>query len=403
MKFYLTLLFITTISISSFAQTIYKITEFKPITESFSYLLLPNNKIEDNDTINEIIIDLVNPILLDSTIEKRKAHLSVFALGWLINVIGGYNWRAESMTKQKFAGTVTRNTRSSKERYSEYDINFDLNFHLEKYLSKQFVAYDLQKKIGRQDYRRGIHLKDYAKSPFVRDTNNIDITLYRLHCELTPPDKFRIELNNLFYPTIPDGKGLIDHRNFQVQFPSMGFYGTTCLDCNHSCHPELHPYEWAWWLKATQNDTSTAKTWMIGLFHESSKRMKSWSRNPMTGSISIPFVINNAIAYNSPQVILIEHLVYGKFETSELRKFSIPVKTINNESKYTEVVFEGHNFSIQIPLQINFNSILNSDNIKYWFSNLSYDETQNNLSGYFHFATSVEDLYTTRILFRNDN
>lgn len=383
-------------------QVTYKISEFHQTTENFKYLLLPNNAIAANDTINEKIVDLVNPVLLDSTIEKRKAHLSIFAIGWLMHAIGGYNWRAQSMIKQKFVGTVTRNTKSSHEKFTEYDINFDLNFHLRKYLLRQFESYDLQKSIGRQDYRRGTYLKNYSLPPFVRDTNNIDITQYRLHCELTPPKEFRNELNKKFYPTLPDGMGLKDHLNFQTPFPSMGFYGVTCLDCNHSCHPELHPYEWVWWLKATPEDSTTNKTWLVGLFHESSKRMKNWSKNPMTGSIAIPFVIKNATGYFSPLEINVEHLVFGKFEPVELNKISIAETAIPIANNYSEIIFQGNNFTIQIPTRINFSPEMKAGEIKYWFSNLNYDERQNILSGYFHFATSVEALYTTRITFLNE-
>ena len=283
----------------------------------------------------------MNPVLLDSTIEKRKTHLSIFTVGWLMHVLGGYNWRAESMSKQKFVGTVTRNTKSSHEKFTEYDINFDLNFHLRKYLLRQFESYDLQKSIGRQDYRRGTYLKDYSLPPFVRDTNNIDITQYRLHCELTPPKEFRTQLNEKFYPTLPNGMGLKDHLNFQVQFPSMGFYGVTCLDCNHSCHPELHPYEWVWWLKATPEDSSKNKTWLVGLFHESSKRMKNWSKNPVTGSIAIPFVVKNDTGYFSTLEINVEHLVYGKFEPEELKNISIPDSLISPIKKNQKLFFRG--------------------------------------------------------------
>ncbi len=385
-----------------FAQTVFTVTAFKPITSDFKYLLLSNSAIADNDTINEKIVDLVNPMLLDSVIERKKQHLKILGAGWLIHFFGGYNWRAMSMNKQKFVGTVTRNTKNQKEKFTEYDINFDLNFHLHKYMLRQFLAYDLQKELGRQDYRGKDYYKDYSAPPFVRDTNNIDIKLYRLHCELTPAGAFRSALNDKFYPTLPDGGSLKQHLNFGTDTPTMGFYGTICLDCNHSCHPELHPYEWAWWLN-TGADTVTDKnkTWLIGLFHESSNRMKKWSQNPMVGSIEIPFVMENASDNGRVLHIGVEHLVYGKFRNDEMKNNSVPDGNISVKQKTANVLF-AINSSVTLPAEISFNESLNTDALKYWFSDLSFDPRSNVLSGYLHFSTAVDDLYTTRITFYNN-
>jgi hypothetical protein len=54
-------------------------------------------------------------------------------------------------------------------------------------------------------------------------------------------------------------------------------------------------------------------------------------------------------------------------------------------------------------MELMFNNPVNTHGLKYWFSNLNYDEGSKVLSGYFHFATSVIDLYTTRIKFAEYN
>src|SRR5258706_13572049 len=97
--------------------TTYQISSFNETPEEFKYLLLPNSEISKNDTINEKILDLVEPMLLDSVIEKRKQHHKVFLVGWLIHVFGGYNWRAVDMKKQKFIGTVKHDGRSGEIEY----------------------------------------------------------------------------------------------------------------------------------------------------------------------------------------------------------------------------------------------------------------------------------------------
>src|SRR5688500_3067382 len=126
--------------------TDFRISTLGKTPEAFQYLLLSNSAIAKNDTINEKILDLVEPLLLDSMIEKRRQHHKVFMVGWFIHAFGGYNWRAVDMKKQKFIGTVEHHGRSGAVEYSEYDINFHLEFHLPKYYDKICLSCDLQKK-----------------------------------------------------------------------------------------------------------------------------------------------------------------------------------------------------------------------------------------------------------------
>lgn len=393
----LLLLFLTAIlHQTNFAQTSFHVSSFNPTPEDFKYLLLTNKEIIGNDTINEKIVDLVEPMLLDSVLLRKKQHHRLFLVGWLIHAFGGYNWRAVDMHKQKFVGTVINEGRSGSFEYTEWDIKYHLNFHLQKYLFKDFSAYDLQRKYHRQDVRPS-HRTNYKVAPFVRDSNNIDSRLYDLGCELTPPAAFIPQLNYMFFPTLPDGGSCQNHPNFECKKPTMGFYGSYCLDCNHNCHPEMHPYEWTWWLDL-QNDNSRKKTWLIGLFHEGSNRFPKWSRNPMSGEIKIPFAF---FVFNSYTTfpIKIEHLVFNKFENGEMEKFELPPNTFGTKSSH-DVYFQiGDSTGVRVNASLQFNQILETEALKYWFTDLNYDRQSNILSGYFHFAVSVEDLYTTRITF----
>ena len=103
----------------SMAQQIITIESHEPTPVYFHYLLIDNSNVSSNDSINELIVDLVRPMLLDSVIEKKKQHHKVFLVGWGIHAFGGYNWRALDMTKQKFVGTIARTTRSSEEQFTE--------------------------------------------------------------------------------------------------------------------------------------------------------------------------------------------------------------------------------------------------------------------------------------------
>lgn len=391
------LLFTAILLQTSLAQTTYSVSTFEKTPEPFRYLLLNNNEISLNDSINEVIVDLAEPMLLDSMIERKKQHHKLGPLGWFAHAFGGFNWRAMSMKKEKFVGTVVRNSRSGSEEYTEYDINFDINFNLKKYLWRVFDAYDRQKKIHRQDLRKS-HRRNYDTIPFVRDTFNIDKRNYRLHCELTPPRAYRAPLNYFFFPTLPHGGGLKEHPNFENDKPTMGFYGTFCLDCNHSCHPELHPYEWVWWLKNNDYDSTSDKIWYVGLFHESSNRMKKWSINPMTGSIAIPFAIQTDDTSSGYPVIEIEHLVFNNFLQEELKKMSLSATLIQPKETHQQVTITANDLLLTC-MQLRFMRSISTRGLQYWFSKLNFDEQTKLLTGYFNMAVSAMDLYTTRIKF----
>jgi hypothetical protein len=389
----------------SFAQVTYPILTYTPTPEAFRYLLLTNEQIEDNDTINEKVIDLVTPMVLDSVIPRKKEHHQVFLLGWLIHALGDYNWRAMNMTKQKFVGTVRGNPHTKgKEIYTEYDINFNLFCHLPKYLGKVFESYDRQAQIGRQDImskyvhkhpgRHHNHRINYKAEPFVRDTNHIDVYRYRLHCEVTPKRAFRPMLNYLFFP-VTDEIELDKHPNFGERYPSMGFYGVHCLDCNHTCHPEIHPYEWAWWMNL-HNGTLKDKTWLLGLFKDGSNRFNHWSHNPKTGEASVPFAfkVDDKAAKN--RTITIEHLVFGTFVDSNLTKLSMPATVFNTDMKSIEVKLRDDRGGT-IPITVDFSSVMVHSGLRYWFSGVNWDERDHILSGYINMATSVQDVYTVKV------
>jgi hypothetical protein len=386
--------FSQTAQLASNANT-YKISGYSVTPPAFKKLLFKNAAIEANDTVNEEILDLVSPIVKDSILGRPKEHHQVFLVGWIIHAFAGYNWRAVSMTKEKFVGTVEHNGRSGAEEYTEYDIKYGLHFHLHKYLWRIFDSYNLELKYHRQDVRGGKHHTNYNAFPYVRDTSNMDTRQLVLGCEVTPARGFRSELNYLFYPTLP-GLEQRDHPNIGTDKPSMGVYGVNCLDCNHNCHPELHPYEWIWWLNLhTKNEME--KTWLVGLFHEASNRFSHWSHTPKTGKISIPFayVISNRSAV--PE-ILVEHLVFDRFMDNELSKFGYPDYAFSPRQNMA-VKFENVNGESYM-LHVNFNNLLPTDGLKFWFSDINWDEQNHILSGYFNFAASVPELYTARITFK---
>ncbi|HWB63199.1 MAG TPA: hypothetical protein VG603_06815 [Chitinophagales bacterium] len=389
-------LIITSFSLTGFSQPTFKITSYNTTPADFKSLLLSNKAIEDNDTTNERILDLCSPVVMDSVLLRKKEHHELFLVGWLIHAFGDFNWRAVSMVKKKFVGTIHDNARSGEEEFTEYDINYDLNFHLPKYLTQAFYCYDCQRKAHKQDIRRS-HRTDYNKSPFVRDTNDINIRNYRMHCELTPPRCFRPQLNYLFYPTLPGAPSLKDYPNFGTDHPSMGFYGANCLDCNHNCHPEIHPYEWVWWMNL-HNGSENAKTWLVGLFYESSNRFRWWSHNPKVGKMTFPFAFAMKGGDAKRPGIKIEHLVFNKFVDSLMYKLNVPENAFGTwHENQTLLVSDSTGNAFDIDLQ--FNAALPTNGLKFWLSDLNWDASDRILSGLLNMAVSVEDVYTAKITF----
>lgn len=367
--------------------------------EDFQLLLSPNKALRMNDTACQRALDLVMPLLADSIIPRKKERHHVFLVGWMINQFG-YGWRAVSMKKEKFVGKVVRQSKSGEEQFTEFDVNMDLNFHLPKYLFRVFAGYDMQKLKNRQDFRRGKYLRNYSLPPFVRDSANIgDISRYRLHAEHTPYRPFRATLHELFYPVL--GKDMAAHPNFRTNNPNVGMYGVFCLDCNHSCHPELHPYEWLWWMNISQDNDSARneKVWNVGLLHEGSNRFPKWSPSPKTGRISIPFAFETK---SGTPHIHIEHLITHAFDPASLESFDAyqrPYFGAGQQSRTIAVIND-----IQ-PLQILFtqNLPLQTDALRYRLTDLNMDPDTQVLSGFLEINLSAKELYTTRITMRSEH
>lgn len=377
------------------AQTAVNVPDGTVTAREWLMLTGRNSTIATDDTLNERMVDLVQVAVADSVIRKKKQHHRVFVVGWLIHAFGGYNWRALSTTKRKFVGTVHRNSRSSDEHFTEYDINYDIYFLLPHYQRLNFAAYDRQRELKRQDYRRS-HRRDYNVEPFVRDTLNFDRMKYRLHCELTPPRAYRAALDAGFYPTLP-GQSLGEHWSIGTDKPTIGVYGLWCLDCNHSCHPELHPYEWIWWLRANEGDTTATKTWMLGLFHESSNRMPDWSTAPVQGRISIPFAISADDVRKGESNVLIEHLVHSGFGPT-MPQWTTQGSTPISAKTGGEVIRLSTSKG-EVRLRVRLNHPIRSDAYALSVSDLVLDTGTGTLCGRLNLSVSATELYTTRVTF----
>ncbi len=118
----------------------------------------------------------------------------------------------------------------------------------------------------------------------------------------------------------------------------------------------------------------------------------------MSGEIKIPFAFHYDELLANSLHINIDHLVFSKFENEESKKLNAP-KEMFGTKMLDDVLAFVVNDSIKFSGLLRFNHIIETDALKYWFTDLNFDMANSLLTGYMHFAVSVQDLYTTKIKF----
>lgn len=361
---------------------------------SFQLLRLSNDSISRNTLLNEQIIDLVKVDERDKKVPTwHTTHQGGVLGGWIIRSIGFY-WQAIDRKRYKFVGT-NKNGLSlpgEKDQLTEHDVNFNVTPHLPAYLEMAYGGRMEQTK--RRQFKRAQNA-DKTKPPYIAPTPETADS-YDLHCELTPPKRMRDSLNVLFYPCM-HGYNLDKHPNFMNMKPTVGMYGVFVLDCNHACHPEIHPYEWLWWLRLTEKEKANAnfnKEWMIGFFKESSNRFILWSSSPRVGTISVPFIFKTS---ETNSYLKLNELVKGRFRPHGIKRMkNLPEQT--SQFNFTDTILpvilpNGKSF----PLQLRTNNVTNTSALRWWLSDLQTDEANEWVWGYFNMVVSVKDGYTARL------
>lgn len=245
-------------------------------------LLKPNSELRNDPVATEQILDMVDVWVGDSILPRKTEHHHVPG-GFLFPLVG-LKWEYIEPAKQKFVGTIVGFGVNEHGALTENDVCFDIASRLPHYQQLAFEGYQAQKEIGRR--KSAI---DYNSTPFDTLPTNETWQRYYLHCEVTPPRERLQVLDSMFFPT-EEGDRLSHHPNFDTVNRQIGVYGAFCSDCNHACHPEIHPYEWIWWLDLTQPDS--IRKWYFGLFKEGSNRFPKWSKRE-EGTITIPFSIRS--------------------------------------------------------------------------------------------------------------
>ena len=374
---------------AAYAQTLLPATFADKTDATILNYFLPAKELREKIIVAEELTDLVQCFSVDSILKKRKQRHRV--IGSPVIDLLGWNWRAINMKKIKVVGTVRKISNvDEKPHFREHDVNYDLIPHTKKYIDIHWSAYQAQMKT-----RKAARQRDLTNIPFVPPTLET-IDNYRLHCECTPYFKngFREEINKHLYPVMP-GPDLVTHVNFKHEHPTMGMYGAFVLDCNHSCGPEIHPYEWLFWLDLNpEKDNVTDKiTWVYGYLRDVSQRQRNWVKKPRSGVISFPFIFKTD---NKNKEIFIEHTITQEWRPdgfSRIKDIPEGAATLDFERLVFDIGRPGNSITVKT------NQKLPAEAGKFWLSNLNVDEKNGYVTGYVNLAVSIENIYTGRISF----
>ncbi len=369
------------------AATIATIATLPP---DFLKLRLPNDSLLNNIILNEEVVDLVNVSERDTMVPTHYTTHQGGGFGWFIRMIGFW-WQAIDRRRYKLVGT-SKNQPSlpQHDELTEHDINFDVLPHLKKY--QDLMWYGISKQLQRRKARR----HDPTKPPYIYPTEST-LYMYRIHCELTPPKKLRPAITSDFYPCLP-GPNFDRHPNICNPHPSIGLYGPYVLDCNHDCHPEIHPYEWIWWLDLNVKGgvNPDPKYWYAGFMKEYSDRFELWTLPPRVGTISVPFLFKVSEIHS---YININHLVTGDFRPLGIRRMKkrLPKKDMARLDFIDKTVDIQLNNGKSFPLHLHTNRIVDTRALQYWLSDVHTDVNNEWVWGNFNIIASVKNAYTARI------
>lgn len=364
------------------------------IPAAFLKLRLSNDTIAKNDVLNEEIVDMIRVRERDEKVPTWYTTHQGGTFGWFIRMIGFW-WQAVDRHRYKFVGTNRNNLNmpGEKDELTEHDVNFNIIPHLPQYLN--FVYRGRQEQVKHKYNFKRDRDANTSQPPYVPPTLQT-AAVYDLHCELTPPKRMRDSVDFLFYPC-NHGSNLDKHPNFCDAKPTVGLYGVFVLDCNHSCHPEIHPYEWLWWLSVTEEERTNNnfnKEWMLGFFRESSNRFILWSQRPRVGTIAIPFIFKTD---ETNSYLKLNHVVTGKFLPRGIKRIKgVPANTTRlNFTDTTLTIQLGNNKTF--PLRLLTNRVINTPALRYWLSDVHTDADNKWVWGYFNLLVSVRDGYTARL------
>lgn len=352
-------------------------------------LLTMPDSVRNNVILNEQLVSMVQVSMADTLVPTRTQTHQTRVFNWALRTLAGLRWRSIEFKKYKLVGQARNGIGAGgKEHFTEYDVTFNLFAHLPEYQNVVLLGYKEQ---ATQLKGRNHQLKKYK---FDVDTlKATDMVNWRVHPEVTPNRKFRDSLEKYVYP-VTQKSNTGNHPNFNNPQPVVGVYGPFVLDCNHSCGPEIHPYEWVWWLDVNYSQRNPGKIrWVACLFKEGSNRFERWTKGPRVGYIAFPFAFK---AGNGDKQIQVNPLVLGSTNPTALAKHSYLQDTTQKAYRFattpqTYVGGIGELSAIKLVSNKNVDS-----GATYWIDNVKVKNGYQ--MGYIHLALSTDDVFAVEVI-----
>jgi hypothetical protein len=371
---------------SLLAQPVLPVSEVGQLPPSSSWLTGPPSQIKGKQAAMEAVLDLAQPSLRDSIIEKKQQR-HVIAVGLFMQKVLGLYWEILQPGKQKYIGSSSREMQFFDGVAKEMDINLFIMPHLPKYIGLVHNVYKttLVRNQGNSNQFR-IDNPPYPSPEELRFENE---GYFTVECEVTPPEEFRKEFEEKVMPLEPGLNELAGHPNFGEKYPSFGMMGALCLDCNHNCRPEIHPIEWLWWLDLAAEGSGKPEDWqwLLSLLHDGTERFEDWSASPIEGQISIPFRVAKGV---SNYEITLEALVVGG---------SIPIQS--QVPVLAQPLKEGRQqFLLGTggpQLTVLTKAPNGSEQLNWWIEGLQRERQSGDIFGYIRIAAAAREMFSARV------
>jgi hypothetical protein len=361
--------------------------------DAWQLLLKPDSLLRGDVIHTEEVIDLVDAWVVDSIVDKNKQRLKGLG-GWIAQRTWARYWQHYTPYKQKYVGSSSRPYKIFDGMADEMDINIFLMPHLPRYVLMVAQGFDIANDRPRPD--EGFRFDNPEGFPVPEQLKYEDRGYLTVECEITPNQEFADALHKLFLPTRSGAYGLDTVSNFGTKHPSVGMTGVWCMDCNHNCRPEIHPFEWLWWMDLSKNrpGSAQAKSWMVSLMVDASNRFRDWSRGPIAGEIAIPFVLRDGA---ETLKVDLQHIA------------SDPVDLAMEDSLWKPVGIQSEDTTLHLALPLDvpasgpFSAEVRvhggwpSQSTFYWIGEVQ--RIHGGYSGYFHIASTVTSMLSLRLTF----
>lgn len=363
-------------------------------TDAWALLAMPDSSLRKDIVGTERVIDLVEAWVADSVVTKEKQRLNGFG-GWFIQKTWARYWSYFDAHKQKYVGSMSRNYHVFDGPSDELDINIFVMPHLPRYIEMVRTGFDRADARNRPDGGFRIDTPPNYPLPeelYFEKAHDQGKGYLTIECEVTPPLALLDQLHHSMFPVLEGDYDLDTVRYFGTRYPSVGMTGVWCMDCNHNCRPEIHPMEWLWWLDLSKESVGTAeaRTWMVTLMVDGSRRFKDWTPSPATGEIAIPIYVPFGHVLN----LSLEKIVADPSATD----MSTIVPTGAYASGDTTFVVPYFQETANHPaLKVELRTLGGwpQRGVRYWLSEVK--ATEDGYRGFLHVAASVQSILAMRV------